>query len=147
MTSQPSQPRRPRQAGQLGQPVEPVEPVELWPDAVRLLRFGSATRNTHRIHYDTAFAQAEGLGGPVVMAQLHGCLFFRAAARFAGDPAAVRAVGWRNLAPAYLDHPLVVSGSVSQVDETSGEITLELEERHGDLVCCRGYAVVVLDAD
>lgn len=62
---------------------QPVPPVELVPDEIMLLRFGAATRNTHRIHYDTAFARCEGLDGPVVMAQLHGCLFHRAAADFA----------------------------------------------------------------
>lgn len=143
---QPGRPNQPNQAvrpDQAVEPVQPVRPIESRPDAVRLLRFGSVTRNTHRIHYDTAFARSEGLADPVVMAQLHGCLFFRAAAVFAGDPAAVRAVGWRNLAPACVGDRLVVSGVVSRVDETTGEVTLDLEERRGDdVVCCRGYAVV-----
>ncbi|GDY59419.1 hypothetical protein SVIO_100420 [Streptomyces violaceusniger] len=63
---------------------QPVQPVEFTPHAVTLLRFGAVTRNAHRIHYDTGFARSEGLDGPVVMAQLHGCLMHRAAMTFAG---------------------------------------------------------------
>jgi 3-methylfumaryl-CoA hydratase len=115
---------------------------------VRLLRFGAATRNAHRIHYDAEFARSEGLEGPVVMAQLHGCLFHRAATAFAGgDPGAVRAIGWQNRAPACAGDRLVVTGTVREVAEASGEVTLDLEERLDDgTVCCRGYAVVALPA-
>ena len=123
-----------------------VLPVELTPDAVGLLRFGAVTRNAHLIHYDTEFARSEGLAGPVVMAQLHGCLFHRAAAEFAGAGGQVREVGWRNRAPACVGDRLVVTGTVRSVDAVGGEITLDLVERcgSGDVVCCRGRAVVVL---
>ncbi|MFF4257795.1 acyl dehydratase [Streptomyces sp. NPDC001663] len=132
-----------------------VRPVELVPDEVMLLRFGAVTRNTHRIHYDTAFAQSEGLDGPVVMAQLHGCLFHRAAAQFAGETGRVLRVAWQNRAPAHPGDRLRVTGSVREVDPGTGEITLDLVEHRvgtsverredpGNIVCCRGQAVVVL---
>lgn len=123
-----------------------VPPVELTPDAITLLRFGAVTRNAHRIHYDTGFAHSEGLAGPVVMAQLHGCLFHRAAAEFAGAGGQVREVGWQNRAPAYVGDRLVVTGSVRSVDPVGGEVTLDLVEHcgPGGVVCCRGRAVVVL---
>ncbi|MFD3925422.1 acyl dehydratase [Streptomyces sp. NPDC058614] len=126
-----------------------VKPVELTPDAVTLLRFGAVTRNAHRIHYDTDFARSEGLAGPVVMAQLHGCLFHRAAAGFAGPGGRVREVSWQNRAPAYAGDRLVVTGEVRSVDPVSGEIILDLVERcgSGGVVCCRGHAVVVLPRD
>jgi hydroxyacyl-ACP dehydratase HTD2-like protein with hotdog domain len=133
-----------------------VPPVELVPGEITLLRFGAVTRNMHRIHYDTAFARSEGLDGPVVMAQLHGCLFYRAAAGFAGEGGAVLSVGWQNRAPAYAGGRLVVSGAVESVDAASGTVTLALDEHHLDEphldqhhgegpgeLCCRGRAVVV----
>ncbi|MER5528660.1 acyl dehydratase [Streptomyces sp. NPDC002677] len=124
-----------------------VPPVEQTPDAVTLLRFGAVTRNAHRIHYDTGFARLEGLAGPVVMAQLHGCLFHRAAAEFAGAGGQVREVGWQNRAPAHVGDRLVVTGTVASVDAVSGAVTLDLVERcgagAGGMVCCRGRAVVV----
>ncbi|WP_405865937.1 acyl dehydratase [Streptomyces sp. NBC_00005] len=134
-----------------------IRPVELVPDEVMLLRFGAVTRNTHRIHYDTAFAQSEGLDAPVVMAQLHGCLFHRAAARFAGPTGRVLRLAWQNRAPAYPGDRLEVTGTVREVDPGAGEITLDLVEHRADagtdlvdhwedpgIVCCRGHAVVVL---
>lgn len=123
----------------------PVPPVELRPDAITLLRFGAVTRNAHRIHYDADFARSEGLDGPVVMAQLHGCLFHRAASRFAGEDGRVAEVLWRNRAPAYAGDRLEVTGVVRDVDPERREVTLDLEERcHGDgAVCCQGHAVVV----
>ncbi|MDV9171153.1 acyl dehydratase [Streptomyces sp. W16] len=122
-----------------------VLPVELTPDAITLLRFGAVTRNAHRIHYDTAFARAEGLAGPVVMAQLHGCLFHRAATEFAGTGGRVLEVEWQNRAPASVGDRLVVTGTVESVDAVSGAVVLGLMERcgTGEVVCCRGRAVVV----
>jgi 3-methylfumaryl-CoA hydratase len=80
------------------------------------------------------------------MAQLHGCLFHRAATEFAGMGGQVREVGWRNRAPACVGDRLVVTGTVRSVDAVGGEITLDLIERcgSGEVVCCRGRAVVVL---
>ncbi len=118
-----------------------VDPVELRTDPVRVQRFGAATHNAHRIHYDTLAARAEGLAGPVVMAQLHGTLFFRAAARYAGDPAAVRAVSWQNRAPAAVGAILTVTGVVAEIED--GVLTLWLEERdEAGTICAIGRAVV-----
>ncbi|ASQ99386.1 MULTISPECIES: acyl dehydratase [Streptomyces] len=127
-------------------PGQPVPPVEFTPDAVTLLRFGAVTRNTHRIHYDTGFARSEGLDGPVVMAQLHGCLMHRAAMSFAGPGGQVLEVGWQNRAPALAGDRLVVSGTVGEVDPETGRVTLDLVEHggQGDVVCCRGTAVVLM---
>lgn len=120
----------------------------LVPDPTRLLRFGAATRNAHLIHYDAEFARTQGLPGPVVMAQLHGCLLFRAAAAWAGDPRAVRAVGWRNLAPAHPGDRLAVTGIGGTPASAEGTVRLELEERRDDgTVCCAGYATVVPGPD
>ena len=103
-----------------------LPPVRFTPDQAALQRFGASTRNPHRIHYDAGFARAQGLAGPVVMAQLHGCLLFRAAAEWAGDPGRVVSLGWRNRAP---------SGP--------GLVRLDLLETGPDGAAhCVGYAVV-----
>ncbi|NKY43824.1 MaoC family dehydratase [Nocardia cerradoensis] len=118
-----------------------IGPVVLRADPVRLLRFGAATHNAHRIHYDPLYAEIEGLAGPVVMAQLHGALFHRAAAEFAGGPGGVVSVGWRNRAPAYVGSELVVTGVVREIAD--GFVTLELAEHTADgVLCAEGEAVV-----
>ncbi|GAB2632100.1 acyl dehydratase [Prescottella soli] len=120
---------------------ESIESIVLQTDPVRVQRFGAATHNAHRIHYDTAYARFEGLDDRVVMAQLHGTLFFRAAARYVGDPDAVLSVGWRNRAPAYVGTTLTVTGSVREVHDD--RIVLDLEERDSDgTLCAAGEAVV-----
>jgi len=88
----------------------------------------------------------EGLAGPVVMAQLHGCLFHRAAAEFAGVGGQIREVGWQNRAPACVGDRLVVTGTVRSRDAIGGAVTLDLVGRcgPGGVVCCRGHAVVAL---
>ncbi|MGW5753666.1 acyl dehydratase [Nocardia rhamnosiphila] len=123
-----------------------VARVELRTDPVRIQRFGAATHNAHRIHYDTPAARTEGLDGTVVMAQLHGTLFFRAAARFAGDPAAVRSVEWRNRAPAAVGTTLTVTGVVGDV--TGDTVTLHLEEHdETGTLCAAGRAMLRLGSD
>ncbi|MBB5916132.1 3-methylfumaryl-CoA hydratase [Nocardia transvalensis] len=123
-----------------------IEPVVLRTDPVRLLRFGAATHNAHRIHYDPGYATTEGLDAPVVMAQLHGALFHRAAAEFCGGPRGVVSVEWRNRAPAYVGCELVVTGVVRAIAD--GLVTLALEEHTGDgVLCAAGEAVVVGDAN
>ncbi|MEV5832746.1 acyl dehydratase [Nocardia sp. NPDC052112] len=123
-----------------------IEPVVLQTDPVRLLRFGAATHNAHRIHYDPEYARIEGLDAPVVMAQLHGALFYRAVAIFAGGPRGVVSVGWRNRGPAYVGCELVVTGVVREIAD--GLVTLDLEERCGDgPPCAVGEAVVVGNAN
>ncbi|MCL2534065.1 MAG: acyl dehydratase [Nocardiaceae bacterium] len=121
---------------------ETIEPIVLHTDPVRVQRFGAATHNAHRIHYDTAYARLEGLADRVVMAQLHGTLFHRAATGYVGDPDAVLSVGWRNRAPAYVGTTLTVTGSVREVHDD--RIVLDLEERDSDgTLCAIGEAVVL----
>ena len=112
------------------------------PDQATLDRFGASTRNPHRIHYEADFAWEQGLDGTVVMAQLHGCLLFRAAAQWAGDPARVASLGWRNRAPSGPGEELTVTVTGTEPAGT-GMIRLELMETGPDgAPRCVGYAVV-----
>ncbi|HWN31706.1 MAG TPA: acyl dehydratase [Pseudonocardia sp.] len=118
-----------------------LPPVRYTPDQAALQRFGASTRNPHRIHYDAGFARAQGLAGPVVMAQLHGCLLFRAAAEWAGDPGRVVSLGWRNRAPSGPGAELTVSGHATPAGP--GLVRLDLLETGPDGAAhCVGYAVV-----
>ncbi|MDI9949018.1 acyl dehydratase [Rhodococcus sp. IEGM 1305] len=118
-----------------------LEQVALQCDPVRILRFGATTHNAHRIHYDTDYARAEGLPDPVVMAQLQGTLFFRAAARLAGEVGAVTSVTWRNRAPAPVGCVLTVSGTVTRIEGDRIEVTL-VEHADDGALCAEGSAVI-----
>lgn len=120
-----------------------IENIVLATDPVRVLRFGATTHNAHRIHYDAVHAASDGLERPVVMAQLQGTLFHRAAARAAGQGGTVTALSWQNRAPAYVGETLTVSGRV--IDVQDGVAHLELEEHTEDgRLCATGSAVVRL---
>ncbi|WP_072803193.1 MaoC/PaaZ C-terminal domain-containing protein [Rhodococcoides yunnanense] len=118
-----------------------LEPLSLTTDPVRVLRFGAVTHNAHRIHYDDAYPRTEGLSGPVVMAQLQGALFHRAAATFAGPTGRVMSLSWQNRAPAYVGATLVVTGMVTE--STHGTAILTMNEHSDDgALCATGRAIV-----
>jgi len=118
-----------------------IEQVALQSDPIRVLRFGAATHNAHRIHYDTDYAHVEGLPEPVVMAQLQGVLFFRAASHVAGEGGAVTSVMWRNRAPAPVGCVLTVSGTVTRIEGDRIEVALVEHADDGSL-CAEGSAVI-----
>jgi len=119
-----------------------LDPVVLECDPVRILRFGAATHNAHRIHYDDAYPGTEGLEGPVVMAQLVGTLFHRAAASVAGRTGRVSNVRWQNRAPAYVGAVVTVTGRAGAPGD-DGTIVIELEARTDTgVLCAVGGAVV-----
>jgi len=80
-----------------------------WPvtvDPVLLFRFSALTYNAHRIHYDLAYARAEGYPGLVVHGPLQ-ALLMAELARSRG-PAEY---SYRLVAPLYDDQGLVVSAA------------------------------------
>ena len=128
----------------------PITPYELTPTTVRLFRFSAATWNAHRIHFDGAYAAAEGYPGVLVQSHLHGCLLLNAVLEWAGPDATPVRFAWRNRGIAVAGDRLTVTGCVTAVDGPDGAsggsvVTVELEERnqHGDL-CAPGRAVVAL---
>jgi len=84
--------------------------LSLQPDPVLLFRFSALTGNTHRIHYDHAYAtEVEGHRGLVVHGPLLALLMLELPRRHA--PAAVLgSFEWRALRPQYVDEPVVVEG-------------------------------------
>jgi 3-methylfumaryl-CoA hydratase len=76
------------------------------PDPPLLFRFSALTFNTHRIHYDLAYAtQEEGYRGLVVHGPLTATLLLGMAQQ-AGSGGAVKRFAFRALSPAIADEPL-----------------------------------------
>ncbi|MEV1064847.1 acyl dehydratase [Streptomyces sp. NPDC050263] len=82
---------------------------------VQLFRFSAVSWNSHRIHYDTAFAVSEGFPDVVVQSTLHGEALTRHALAWAGPNARLLAVSWRNAATATADEPLTWTATVRTV--------------------------------
>ncbi|HEY1750636.1 MAG TPA: hypothetical protein VGG29_05200 [Caulobacteraceae bacterium] len=93
---------------------------ELWaPTVVDLFRFSAATYNSHRIHYDRAYATAEeGYPDLVVHGPFTAARLFDLAARAAGRP--LTQFRFRALAPLFVGQPVLLHagdepGSVAAV--------------------------------
>jgi hydroxyacyl-ACP dehydratase HTD2-like protein with hotdog domain len=122
--------------------------VEFRPSRLQLFRFSAVTWNAHRIHYDEAYASAEGHDGIVVHSTLRGQQLLSVVLRWLGEHGDVLAFSWRNLLPAYADQPVVCRGRVAS-PSTSADgaigVTVELEEVQQDgRVGATGTAMVRL---
>lgn len=94
-------PKRPQAAAPTG--CEAIEP--LCPDPVMLFRFSAATANSHRIHYDVAYACAvEGHPGLVVHGPLQAILLADLCRRH-WTPRTLRTFAFKAVKPMYLGHP------------------------------------------
>ena len=94
-----------------GEPTPPVAetaagPGEVWtPNPVDLFRFSAATYNSHRIHYDQAYARGvEGYPDPVLHGPFTASRLFDLATRTAGAP--LKAFSFRAQAPLLVGQPV-----------------------------------------
>lgn len=96
-------------------------------DEVDVFRFSAATFNSHRIHYDTAYAvQVEGWSALLVQAKLLALHVLQACTRAHGD--GVRGFSFRSLAP--LACPAQAHLEMSRVGDTVEAAVLTASGRH-----------------
>ena len=114
-------------------PTGAVERVVV-PDAVMLFRYSALTGNSHRIHYDLAYAtRDEGYPGLVVHGPLQATLLAGLATQAAGD-AKLRGFSFRARRPAFHDRPL-------RLIAVPAGATMRVESRDDtDAVCMSGEA-------
>jgi 3-methylfumaryl-CoA hydratase len=109
-------------------PTAPRDGLVLPVDPVVLFRFSALTYNAHRIHYDLAYAEAEGYPGLVVHGPLQ-ALMMGELMRRSGKPLAGREFGYRLVAPMYGRQLLAVSpdpeqtGVTARVTGNAGRVT------------------------
>ena len=108
-----------------GAPIPAVTPIErgdvpgavTWlPGTIDLFRFSAVTFNSHRIHYDAAYATGEEVyPGLVVHGPFTAARLFGFCAQQAG---AIRLFGFRATAPLFVDQPVTLvpsEGSISAI--------------------------------
>jgi len=118
------------------------------PTSVQLFRYSAVTWNSHRIHYDQAYARSEGYPDVLVQSHLHGAFLTKLCTDWAGRPDRLTRlqVSVRRYA---IPGDVLISRARIIDEKRDGEqtlVTLELEEiREGDgVVCATGQATVVL---
>lgn len=120
-----------------------IDTLEWRPSTIQLFRFSAVTWNPHRIHYDQAYARAEGYPDTLVQSHLHGCFLAHTLLQWAGPGAELLRFGWKNRHFAVPGDVLTVSGSIVQAN--GDVISCELEEvnQTGQL-CAPGWGTVRL---
>ncbi|MFI6542001.1 acyl dehydratase [Streptomyces prunicolor] len=101
---------------------------------VQLFRFSAVSWNSHRIHYDAAFAASEGFPDVVVQSTLHGETLTRYALAWAGLNSRLETVSWRNRTTAVAGEPLTWTGTVQAVE--GARVSLEVAVLKADGTPC-----------
>jgi hydroxyacyl-ACP dehydratase HTD2-like protein with hotdog domain len=120
-----------------------VTPRDFTAREIDLFRFSAATWNAHRIHYDRAQAEADGLAGLPVQAHLHGAWLAQVARSIGGSSARLRFLSWSNRAAVCAGEHVQVTGTV---ESTAGSrVSLSLAETKADgTTAVEGSATVEL---
>ncbi|WP_431941702.1 MaoC/PaaZ C-terminal domain-containing protein [Nocardia grenadensis] len=107
------------------------------PDTIALFCFSAATWNPHRIHYDADYARTvEGYPDVLVPGPMLGAWLLELADAWAqGRGLVVAEIEYRNIAPAYVDRTLTVTGRESTTD--SG-VSLEVFVNEAERNLCLG---------
>jgi acyl dehydratase len=116
---------------------------------VQLFRYSAVTYNSHRIHYDQAYAATEGYPDVLTQSHLHGAFLTTLCTNWMGEQGRLERLSVSIRKYAVPGDVLVCRGRVTEVckgDDGMGRINLELEEvRERDgAVCAPGTAVVAL---
>jgi hydroxyacyl-ACP dehydratase HTD2-like protein with hotdog domain len=112
-----------------------------------LFLYSAASFNPHRIHYDRDYAEFEGHQDILVHGPMQGAWLTQYLTDWIGPLGRLVGVTWQNRASAYPETDLEFHGRVVAVEESSGEIELEVWEQTADgQVLMPGTAKVWLPA-
>jgi hydroxyacyl-ACP dehydratase HTD2-like protein with hotdog domain len=122
---------------------ELIGPVEWRPTTIQLFRFSAVTWNSHRIHFDQAYARTEGYPDTLVQSQLHGCFLAHTVLQWAGRGAQLLTFRWENRHFAVAGDVLTCAGRVTAVEGRI--VTCELQETNQEgRVCAPAWVTVRL---
>ena len=119
------------------------------PTAISLFRFSAVTWNSHRIHYDAAWARREGYPDALVQAHLHGAYLTQLVMDWIGPTGVLRKLSWSNRHFAVPGDTLTCRGRVVGLEARDGEHLVDCEiweENQDGRLCAPGMAQVRLPA-
>jgi len=114
------------------------------PDNVQLFLYNAALWNAHRIHFDHPYATGvEGYPGLVIAGPLLGEWLAQCVVEWLGDDGRLTIIEYSNRKAAFIGETLRSGGTVTAVEPTRREATIELYIRNeGDEVIAPGTATV-----
>ena len=92
-----------------------VPPLERALTQVRMVAYGAATWDWHRLHYDPAYAAARNLAGPIVDGQMFGALLAEALLDWLGPRAFVRRMTFRLRTTVFAGETVRCEGEVTSI--------------------------------
>lgn len=118
------------------------------PTTVQLFRYSAITWNTHRIHYDQAYARSEGYPDILVQSHLHGAFLTKLCTDWAGSPERLLRLQVSVRRFAVPGDVLISRARIIEETTESNQtvVGLELEEirENDEVVCATGHATVVI---
>ncbi|MGZ3619345.1 MAG: MaoC/PaaZ C-terminal domain-containing protein [Candidatus Binataceae bacterium] len=106
-------PRRPEAiALEIGAPIPPLERVLT---QMRLVAYGAATWDWHRLHYEPEYAAARNIPGPIVDGQMFGALLAEALIDWLGPRAFIRRMSFRLRAMVFAGETVRCEGEVASI--------------------------------
>lgn len=115
------------------------------PSYVQLFRYSAATWNSHRIHYDTAYARVEGYPDVLVQSHLHGAFLTRLCTDWMRPGGRLVSLSLQVKRFATPENTLTCRGRVTakEIVDGEGRVTVAIEEVRDDgEVCAPGEAVI-----
>ncbi|MBV1914440.1 MAG: hypothetical protein KUG72_03585 [Pseudomonadales bacterium] len=115
--------------------------------AAQLFQVSAATCNTHRIHFDTLWAQHEGYEERVIHGPVQGEILVQTIESWIGTDGWLRKINFSNRRYAVVDENLTGKGKVTRLFQDNGQSFAELEvwvEKDSGEVTVPGTATVEL---
>ena len=101
------------------------------PDNVQLMLYNAVLWNGHRIHFDEPYAkEVEGYPGLVIAGPLLGDWLHQCVEEWLGDEGVITGISYSNRVATYIGESLTAGGVVGEVDEVTGEISIDVYVRN-----------------
>ncbi|MGH7932482.1 MAG: MaoC family dehydratase [Candidatus Binataceae bacterium] len=109
-------------------------PLERTLSQMRMIAYAGATWDWHRLHYDSAYAQARNLPTPVVDGQMLGALLAEMLIDWLGPRAFIRRLAFRLRGMVFAGDTVRCEGTVTAIeaDGDSGLVAVAMRIRAGD---------------
>jgi acyl dehydratase len=92
-----------------------IPPLERALTQVRLVAYGAATWDWHRLHYDAQYAAARSIAGPIVDGQMLGALLAETLLDWLGPRAFIRRMSFRLRAMVFAGETVCCEGEVTSI--------------------------------
>lgn len=119
--------------------------VVMQPTPLQLFRYSAVTWNSHKIHFDAAWAAHEGHAGVLVHSHLHAANALRVLTAGLSSEWGVSAASYKIVGPAAAGSTLTATAQITAISVNDDEMSFALREtdEHGRL-CLEGTATARL---